>query len=113
MGDSNIRLSDGDRSLTLPGARVINVSTSAKTEKQRGASTIRFLLEGDVVMGADPFDTLSLWEDEDKSFALEVADWKVQECFIRECSLDPSTQRLYVTIYTSYPAQEVRHWFEV
>ena len=64
-------------------------------------------------MKAEPFDTLTEWKDEQTIFSLFLNDGPpVERCSLRECSLDLSQQRLYITIYTPYPAQQVRHWFE-
>ena len=112
MSDYTIQMSDGEKSVALPGAKVIGVSASAQTERSRGYSTIRFLLEGDEAMGNEPFATLSSWDFDETPVILEVANLpKVEGCSFRECSLDMWARRLYVQIYTPFRAQEVQHWF--
>ena len=112
MAKESIGLSDGEKTVTLPDAQIINISSSYISEKQKGESTIRFLLGGESVLTADPFDTVSRWYDESKSITLEVGDLqKVEGCAVRTCSLDLRDKSLYVEIYTPFPVQQVRHWF--
>ena len=74
---------------------------------------MRFLLEGTDAMGAKPFDILVPWYEDETSLSLLVDDnTPVKGCSLRECSMDLSQKRLYVTLYTPFPAQEVRHWFK-
>ena len=75
MAKESIGLSDGEKTVTLPDAQIINISSSYISEKQKGESTIRFLLGGESVLTADPFDTVSRWYDESKSITLEVGDF--------------------------------------
>ena len=114
MADFNIRLSNGDDEVILTGAKLpIEVSATASTEKQKGASRVRFMLEGKDAMGHEPFDSLVKWYTEETRLTLLLGDNDpVECCSLRECNLDMSAKRLLVTVYTKFSAQEVRHWFD-
>ena len=113
MADSTIHISNGERSVLLPGVSLpSDISVSGETERQKGRSTVRFVLIEDNMMRAEPYDTLALWFEEDAEVTLLVEGInKVGGCRLRECSLDLERRRMYVEIYTPYSAQEVRHWF--
>ena len=91
----------------------MSITAAPESERDKGRSCVRFLLEGNDAMGADPFDTLVPWYEEDVRVTLLAGDIKVEDCRLRECSLDLSSKRLYFTLYTPFSAQEVRHWFDV
>ena len=113
MKDKGIKISDGKAEALLPANKPIGITPTAKTERDKGASVIRFMLEGDVVKEREPFDQLATWYFEGTELTLQaVASGKVDGCTLRECNLDLSSSRLYVSIYTTFPAQQVRHWFE-
>ena len=105
----------GKFNVPLAGAGLpIGITVAAKTERGKGRSCVRFLLEGDNAMGAEPFNTLILWHEEAETITLLVDDMTpVKDCLLRECNLDMSQRRLYITLYTPYSAQEVRGWFGV
>ena len=103
------QLTDGEKSVTLPGLP-IGISAAAKTEREKGSSTVRFRLDGKDAKGA--FDILTQWHEEETLVTLEFEDMApVDKCTLRECRLNLSQQELYVTVYTRFTAQEVRHWF--
>ena len=112
VGVWKFSFSDGEKTVSLPDARVINISPSAPTEKDRGTSTIRFLLSGEVVLRSDWPDTLADWYGEEKSISWEDEVFgKTDGCSIREFSVDPSNQRLYLGVFTPIPFPQLRHWF--
>ena len=112
----DIKISDGnDNEVTLEGAGLpIGITGTADTEREKGKSTIRFLLEGSYALGKEPFDTLSGWQWEDNTeLSLHIGKSEpIGKCSLRECTLDLSKTRLYVQVYTPFRAQEVRHWFD-
>ena len=114
MADFNIRLSNGDHEVVLTGASLPSgISATASTEKQKGASQVRFVLVGKDAMGHEPFDSLVKWYIEETHLTLLLGDNDpIEGCSLRECSLNMSAQQLYITVYTKFPAQEVRHWFD-
>ena len=69
------------------------------------------MLVGKDAMGHEPYASLSKWDLEETHLTLLLGDNDpVEGCSLRECMLDMSKQRLYITVYTKFPAQEVRHW---
>ena len=115
MSDHVVKLSDEEgQSVDLLRAQLIGISASAKTERDRGESTVRFLVQGDDAMGENPFKTLSPWHYDGVPLTLGMDDLAaVGDCRLRECTLNPSTRSLYVQVYTRFPAQQVRHWLNV
>jgi hypothetical protein len=110
----DIKLSNGDKEVTLEGAGLpIGITGTATTERGKGASTVRFLIKGSDALGKEPLDTLSAWQWEDnRELTLHIGNGApIDKCSLRECTLDLNAGQLYVGLYTSYPAQEVRHWF--
>lgn len=111
----DIKVSDGMRDVTLHGAGLpIGITTTATTERDMGRSSVRFVLYGTDAIGEDPYKTLSEWQWEDnRNLALHIGNHDpIDKCSLRECSLDLQQSRLYVEVYTPFPAQEVRHWFD-
>ena len=118
-------LSNKDNSVDLPGAQVIGISPTALSERQHGESVIRFRLAGDAAMGAEPYDSVVAWYQEDTKFSLELEEVDAKmgssflelgdagkgECSVRECDLNIESRTLYISIYVPSPAQQVRHWF--
>ncbi len=115
MVEPKVQLSCEEEIVRLPGAGFpIGVTVAPETERGKGRSCVRFMLQGDNAMGAEPFNKLALWHEEDKTITLLVDDLTpVEGCRLRECSLDMSEKRLYITLYTQYSAQDVRSWFGV
>ena len=111
----DIKLSDEDNEVTLNGAGLpIRITGTATTERDKGASTVRFLIKGPDAIGKDPFDALSAWREEDnRGLYLHIGDSDpIAKCSLRECTLNLNASQLYVGVYTPFPPQEVRHWFE-
>ena len=92
MTDPTIKLSSGDDEVHLPGAGLpIGISATASTERGKGHSTVRFLLEGPDAMGAKPFDVLVSWYEDGTSLSLLIEDnTPVKDCSLRECRMDLS-----------------------
>ena len=107
-----IWLSNSDNAVDLPGAEIISISSTAQSERQAGEATIRFRLNGDNAMGAQPFDSIIVWQEENAKLALETDELDtIEGCLVRECSLDISTRTLYIQLFVPVPAQQLRHWF--
>ena len=107
-----IRLSNSDNSVDLPGAQIIGISSTAQSERHSGEAMIRFQLKGDDAMGAQPFDSIIAWQEENANFALETDELAaIEGCLVRECSLDISNRALYIQLFVPVSAQQLRHWF--
>ena len=105
-------LSNNDASINLEVGKPIGITPTATNERAKGKSVIRFQLQGDIVKRTNPFDQLSDWYSSESKLTLKGEDiGTIEECLLRECNLDLSQSRLYVSIYTPFPAQQVRHWF--
>ena len=117
-------LSDGQSTISLEVGQLvgvtstIGVTSTAPTERAKGKSVIRFTFTGDYVLKKEvPYDQLAAWHFEGTALTLQGEDiGTVAGCTLRECDLqitlsgnDPS--RFYLSIYTPFSAQEVRHWF--
>ena len=110
----DIKLSNREKDVTLEGAGLpIGITTTAMTERGKGASTVRFHLQGSYALGKEPFDTLSAWKWEDnRELTLHIGNGApIDKCSLRECTLNLHTESLYVQVYTPHQAQQVRHWF--
>ena len=112
METPGVELSDGANSVPLKGANAISITASAKTERERGTSTVRFLITGDDARGEEPFNTLTGWYEDGKALTLSVKDKnKLDDCSLRESQWDPTNEKLYVTVYTRESAIELRRLF--
>ena len=112
MTDNDVQLSDAERSVKLAGVEVIGVSATHPREHDYGASTVRFTLNGKGVAW-DELNALSEWYHDGTVLTLTVGTGPdVKPCSLRECALDPSTQQFYVQVYTPFPFQHLRDWFD-
>ena len=98
--------------IKLEGATPIGVSATAKTERMKGRSTIRFTMGRENAGGEEPFNTLTEWYEESKIFTLIIEDEiKLEACSLRKCNWDPSQGKLYVQVYAKESAQEMKRLF--
>ena len=113
MKMSRIALTSGDESVILDKANTIGVSASPETERKKGRSTLRLLISGEEASGQEPFNTLTEWYEERKTFTLiSDEEVKLEDCSLRECSWNPSQGHLYVGIYSKEPAQLLKRQFQ-
>ncbi len=96
------------------GATVIGVAPTPSTERDRGRSIIRFLVEDERNLRGWGLDSLLGWYYDDMEIILNVSGWEseVFPVYLREVNLDPSTHKLYVSIVTPHAMQEVAGWFD-
>ena len=101
-----VSIHNKEQEVDLENARLVGISASAQTERQKGESTIRFVIDGEIA--AKLFNALTHWhyDGEEVDLAIVEANLIIKSTF-RECSLDPSTRRLYVQFYTPYRAEEL------
>ena len=112
MNQSKIRLSNADKTVDLPGAQVIGISTTAMSERSHGRATIRFLLKDQNALGVEPFGSVSDWFEDDAMVGLKIDDLElVKGCKVREYHLNISSGDLYIQLFVPFTAQEVRGWF--
>ena len=68
-----IKLSYNGSDVELLGAGLpIGISSSGVTERKKGLSTLRFMLEGEALLKSDPFDVLTEWKDDEVIFVSPV-----------------------------------------
>ncbi len=107
-----IELYGDDDSTNLPGAQIIGLSPTPSTERIYGESIIRFSLPNANPPKPAPVDSISAWYSKGSKLGMEIEGGPTANaCSIRECSLDISTDVLYVGIYLHHPVKEVRGWF--
>ena len=112
MSSINVQLTSGTEQVKLERATPIGISATAETERGKGRSTVRFVLGKEEAAGKEPFNTLTEWYENGKTFTLVTEDEiKLEDCSLRECNWDPSQERLYVQVYTKEPAQEMKRKF--
>ena len=112
MKISRIALTSGDESVILDKANTIGVSASPETEREKGRSRLRLLISGEEASGKEPFNTLTVWYEEGKTFTLTSdEEVKLEDCSLRECDWNPSQGHLYVGIYSKEPAQVLKLQF--
>ena len=112
MGTLEAELSDGNNLVLLKGASTIGITASAETERGKGLSTVRFVIAGDEAKGEEPFAALTVWHEKGNILDLSVNhEIKLEGCSLRECNWDPSSGKLYVTVYTQAPSTELRRIF--
>ena len=112
MSSINIELTTGTEQVKLERATPIGISATAHTEREKGKSTIRFLMGREEAGGEEPFNTLTEWYEAGKTFTLITEDEiKFEDCSLRECNWDPSHGNLYVQIYTTESAQAMKRQF--
>ena len=93
------------------GARMFFALVGGGRRPQRPAPAVRYELSGRDATGG-PFRTLSEWHEDESLVTLLLGDNDpVDACRLRECSLDLQKQRLLVSIYTPFSAQDVSGWF--
>ncbi len=113
MEEPGIKISDGADSVSLPVGSPIGVAPAYKTERDRGASTLRFCLRRDTDKHVNEIDTLAGWFSENKKLTIEVGgSGKVGDCSLRECSLSPFDKSFYLQLFTPHTFQEARKWFD-
>ena len=112
MGTPIAELSDGHSPVQLKGTSTIGITASAETERGKGLSTVRFVMTGDEAKGEEPFATLTKWHEKGNILALLVDhEIELKDCSLRECTWNPSSGNLYVTVYTQVPSAELRRIF--
>ena len=98
--------------VSITGAEVIGVAPVNNTEGHKGKSTVRFALRGQrFIVDNEPFYTLSSWKAQEAIITMSVEGLDTLNCTLRECSLNPSQQELYIQVYTPMSPQFAQHWF--
>ena len=96
----------------LPESKPIGITATATTERRNGESVLRFAFREKDDHARDLFRKLSPWHKFLQEFALEIDEEAlVKPCSLRECSFDPQTETLYISIYTPVSAEKVLDWF--
>ncbi len=104
--------SDGERTVSLAEAQVINISPCAPVEKNRGVSRIYFWASVKTLPQPDSPDTLAGWYADEKLITWEDEVFgETDGCTIREFSVDPSNQKMNLGLFTPVPFPQLRHWF--
>ena len=103
---TKVSIHNKEQEVDLENAKLIGISASAQTERQKGESTIRFEIDGEIA--AKLFNALTHWhyDGEEVDLAIVEANLIIKSTF-RECSLNSSTRRLYVQFYTPYRVEEL------
>lgn len=107
------QLTNGDKQVGWEHAEVIGVSPTGRTERSKGLTDLRFLLHGTEALALEPYDSVAEWlvDNEVVTLTIEGFEESIPGCRIRECSLEISLSRLYITLYVPVQPQHVRHWF--
>ena len=107
-----IRLVRNEDVETLPKSKPIGITATATTERRNGESVIRFAFGEKDDHPRKLFRKLSPWHKFVQEFAVEIdAEPVIKPCSLRECSFDPQTETLYMSIYTPVSAEKVLDWF--
>ena len=107
-----LRLVRDENVEVLPKEKPIGIMATATTERRNGESVIRFAIGEENDHPRELFRKLSPWYKYLQKFAVDVGDEPlIEPCSLRECSFDPQTETLYVSIYTPVPAEKVLDWF--
>ena len=97
---------------TLPKEKPIGVTATAVTERRNGQSVIRFAFEKEEDHPRELFRKFSPWHKFLREFAVEIGEEPlIEPCSLRECSFDPQTETLYLSIYTPVSAEKILDWF--
>ena len=112
MAISRFELTSGDESIILDKADPIGVTASSEHEREKGRSILGLLISGDEATGPEPFNTLTGWYEEGKTFTLtNDEEVKLENCSLREYNWNPTQGNLYVGIYSKNPAQLLKLQF--
>ena len=96
----------------LPKSKPIEITATGTGERRNGESVVRFAFGEKDDHPRKLFRKLSPWHKFLQEFAVEVeGEATVSPCSLRECSFDPQTERLYISIYTPVSAERVLDWF--
>jgi hypothetical protein len=96
----------------LPKSKPIGITATAITERRNGESVVRFAFGEKDDQPRKLFRKLSPWHKFLKEFAVEIeGEPTISPCSLRECSFDPQTEKLYISIYTPVSAEKVLDWF--
>ncbi|MYC31796.1 MAG: hypothetical protein F4X64_01300 [Chloroflexi bacterium] len=107
-----IRLVRDEDVEVLPESKPIGITATATTERRNGESVLRFAFREKDDHARELFRKLSPWHKFLEEFALEIDEEPlVKPCSLRECSFDPQTETLYISIYTPVSAEKVLDWF--
>ena len=107
-----IRLVRHEDVAVLPEGKPIDITATATTERRNGESVIRFAFREKEDHPRQLFRKLSPWHRLVQEFAVEIDEAPfIKPCSLRECSFDPQTETLYVSIYTPVAAEKVLDWF--
>lgn len=107
-----IRLVRGEDIEVLPASKPIGITATAITERRNGESVIRFAFGEKDDHPRKLFRKFSPWHKFLQEFAFEVDEEPlIKPCSLRECSFDPQTETLYISIYTPVSAERVLDWF--
>lgn len=96
----------------LPQGKPIGITATATTERRNGQSVIRFAFGDGDDHPRELFRRLSPWHKFMHEFAVEFGgEPLIKPCSLRECSFDPQTETLYMSIYTPVSAEKILDWF--
>lgn len=96
----------------LPKSKPIEITATGTSERRNGESVVRFAFEEKDDHPRKLFRKLSPWHKFLQEFAVEVeGEPTIGPCSLRECSFDPQTEKLYISIYTPVSAEKVLDWF--
>ena len=107
-----IRLVRDEDVTVLPRGKPIGITATAATERRNGESVIRFAFREKDDDPRKLFRKLSPWHKFVQEFAVEIDEEPlIKPCSLRDCSFDPQTETLYMSIYTPVSAEKVLDWF--
>ena len=96
----------------LPKSKPIGIAATDTSERRYGESVVRFAFGEKDDHPRKLFRKLSPWHKFLQEFAVEVeGEPTISPCSLRECSFDPQTEKLYISIYTPVSAEKVLDWF--
>ena len=96
----------------LPKSKPIGITATATTERRNGESVVRFAFGEKDDRARELFRKLSPWHKFLKEFVVEIeGEPIISPCSLRECSFDPHTEKLYISIYTPVSAENILDWF--
>lgn len=104
--------SDKGQTVQVVIGNPISITATALNERHKGRSDIRFILSSEAVQEKKHYDTLLGWYADEARFTIESeATGKVENCMLRECSLDLESDAFRIQIYLPLLPQQVRQWF--
>ena len=96
----------------LPISKPIGITATATTERRNGESVVRFAFGEKDDRARELFRKLSPWHKFLQEFVVEIeGEPTISPCSLRECSFDPQTEKLYISIYTPVSAEKILDWF--